>query len=173
MRMKPILLIDRFLATCECALAVVLFTGLVGVLTLNILMRNLAHATLPNTFEIAATLVLWLALVGGSLALRDRRHIKIEFLLRFLPPTWQCWADLAVSLFGIVVMGVLMVTALFFTHNEVAIFGRSGWTTIVFPLFFALAAFRFALQLVGALFPRHPYRPEWPTLFHPKSPPAP
>jgi C4-dicarboxylate transporter, DctQ subunit len=165
--------IDRFLAACECLLAVVLFTGLMGVLTLNILLRNLAHKALPNTFEIAATLVLWLALVGGSLALRDRRHIKIEFLLRYLPPAWERWTNLAVSLFGLMVMGILMVTALFFTHNEIAIFGRSGWTTVVFPLFFALAAFRFALQLGGALFPMRPYRPEWPALFHPKSPPAP
>ena len=171
--MKTILRIDRFLATCECLVAVALFTGLAGVLTLNILLRNLAHTSLPGTFEIAATLVLWLALVGGSLALRDRSHIKIEFLLRHLPSAWGRWAALAVSLFGLVVMGVLMVTALFFTHNEIAIFGRSGWTTLAFPLFFALATFRFVLQLVGALFPRHPYRPQWPSLFQPKSPPVP
>lgn len=171
--MKLVLRIDRILATGECLLAVALFLILMGVLTLNILLRNLAGASLPGTFEIAATLVLWLALVGGSLALRDRRHIKIEFLLRFLPVAWRDRASLAVALFGLVVMGVLLVAAVFFTSNEIAIFGRSGWLTVIFPLFFALVAFRFALQLYGALSHRHPYRPEWPPLFTPKTPPAP
>lgn len=171
--MNIIYRIDRFLALCECLAVVALSTALVLVLTLNILLRNLAHSSLPHTFEIAATLVLWLALVGGSLALRDGSHIKIEFLLRFLPETWRRWTGLAVSLFGLVVMGVLLVTALFFTHNEIAIFGRSGWTTVVFPLFFALGSFRFALQLGGSLSPGRPYRPQWPAFFQPKSPPAP
>ena len=171
--MKFITKIDYFLAACECLLAVGLFLLLMGVLTLNILLRNLAGTSLPGTFEIAAALVLWLALVGGSLALRDRRHIKIEFLLRFLPAAWRRGADLGVNLFGLVVMGVLMVTAFFFTRNEIAIFGTAGWATVIFPIFFALAAFRFALQFHGALCARHPYRPEWPRLFTPKSPPVP
>lgn len=118
-------------------------------------------------------MVLWLALVGASLALRDGRHIKIEFLRRFLPVTWGRWADLAVSLFGLVVMGVLMVAALFFTQGEIAIFGVTGWTTAVIPIFFALATFRFFLHMSGALFTKRPYRPEWPALFQPKSPLAP
>jgi TRAP-type C4-dicarboxylate transport system permease small subunit len=171
--MKIIFRIDRLLAFCECLLAVCLFLTLMGVLTVNILLRNLAGSSLPGTFDIAATLVLWLALVGGSLALRDRRHIKIEFLLRFVPQHWRRRADLAVALFGVVVMGGLLVTAVLFTGNEIAIFGRSGWTTVIFPLFFALAAFRFALQFHAALSPRHPYRPQWPDHFTLKTPPAP
>jgi TRAP-type C4-dicarboxylate transport system permease small subunit len=170
--MKFLTRLDRFLAACECLLAVGLFLALMGVLTLNILLRNLAGTSLPGTFEIAATLVLWLALVGGSLALRDRRHIKIEFLCRLLPSKGRRWADRAVSLFGLVVMGALWVTAVFFTQNEIAIFGRSGWKAVIFPSFFALAAFRFALQLLGAS-ARYPYRPEWPALFKPKPPSAP
>jgi TRAP-type C4-dicarboxylate transport system permease small subunit len=171
--MKLLSRIDRFLSACECLLAIGLFVALMGVLTLNILLRNLAGTSLPGTFDIAASLVLWLALVGGSLALRDRRHIKIEFLCRLLHAKGRRWADRAVSLFGLVVMGALLVTAVFFTRNEIAIFGRSGWKAVIFPSFFALAAFRFALHLLGALSARHPYRPEWPTLFKPKPPSAP
>jgi TRAP-type C4-dicarboxylate transport system permease small subunit len=171
--MKILLRIDRYLAACECLLAVCLFVALMGVLTVNILLRNLAGTSLPGTFDIAATLVLWLALVGGSLALRDRRHIKIEFLLRFVPAAWHHRADLAVSLFGVAVMGGLLVTAVLFTQNEIAIFGRSGWATVIFPLFFTLATFRFTLQAYGALSPRYSYRPEWPALFTLKTPPAP
>jgi hypothetical protein len=70
-------------------------------------------------------------------------------------------------------MGGLLVASVFFTYNEIAIFGRSGWLTAIFPLFFALTAFRFALQFYGALSLRHSYRPEWPSLFTPKAPPAP
>jgi C4-dicarboxylate transporter, DctQ subunit len=171
--MKLLNRIDSFLSTCECLLAVGLFLVLMGVLTLNILLRNLADTSLPGTFEIAAALVLWLALVGGSLALRDRRHIKIEFLRRLLPATGQRWAERVVSLFGLVVMGVLFIAAVFFTRNEIAIFGRSGWKAMIFPSFFALAAFRFALQLLGSLSARHAYRPQWPALFKPKPPSAP
>ncbi|MEJ2640666.1 MAG: TRAP transporter small permease [Desulfosarcinaceae bacterium] len=169
--MKLISRLDRILAACECLLTVGLFIVLMGVLTLNILLRNLIGTSLPGTFEIAAALVLWLALVGGSLALRDRRHIKIEFLRRLLPASGRRWADRAVSLFGVVVMGVMFVTAVSFTLNEIAIFGRSGWLAVIFPLFFALAVFRFGLQLLAA-FARFPYRPEWPGVFKPKPPSA-
>jgi TRAP-type C4-dicarboxylate transport system permease small subunit len=171
--MKLISRLDRFLAACECLLAVGLFIVLMGVLALNILLRNLAGTSLPGTIEIAATLVLWLALVGGSLALRDRRHIKIEFLCRLLPATGRRWAERAVALFGFAVMGALLVTAVFFIRNEIAIFGRSGWGAVIFPLFFALATFRFSLQLMGAISSRHPYRPEWPAVFKPKPPTVP
>ncbi|MDJ0782207.1 MAG: TRAP transporter small permease subunit [Desulfosarcinaceae bacterium] len=169
--MKSIQLVDRILAAGECVLAVCLFIALAGILTLNILLRNLAGTSLPGTFEMAANMVLWLALVGGSLALRDQRHIKIELIHRLLPETWQRRADQAVALFGLTVMATLLVTALFFVQNEIALFGRSGWVAVIFPLFFALAAFRFGLHLVGSRDPQHPYRPEWPLRFTPKSPP--
>jgi C4-dicarboxylate transporter, DctQ subunit len=170
--MKVLSRLDRIIAAGECLLAIGLFLALMGILTLNILLRDLAGSSLPDTFDIAASLVLWLALVGGSLALRDRRHIKIEFLCRLLPVGGRRWAERAVALFGVAVMGTLLITAVFFTRNEIAIFGRIGWRAVIFPLFCALATFRFGLQFIGALSERHSYRPEWPAVFKPKPPSA-
>jgi TRAP-type C4-dicarboxylate transport system permease small subunit len=46
------------------------------------------------------------------------------------------------------VMGILGVASIAFVRNEIEIFGSSGYVTLIFPLFFCLATFRFFIQLL-------------------------
>jgi TRAP-type C4-dicarboxylate transport system permease small subunit len=48
-----------------------------------------------------------------------------------------------------VIMAVLGYGSLDFVTNEVAIFGTRGWLAVVFPIFFALAFFRFFTQVLS------------------------
>jgi len=94
-------------------------------------------------------LVLWLALIGSTLALRENRHIRIELVLRFCPPRLGALAGRVCGLFGMAIMAVLGYGSLEFVTNEVAIFGARGWLAVVFPGFFAIAFFRFFTQVLA------------------------
>ncbi len=147
--------LDNVLARCEQAVACLLFFGLTAITFGTIVARNLFGASSQQLLELAPAGVLWIALVGASLALRQGRHIRLELFLRFVPERVRSWAQIAVGLFGAAVMGVLLAASFGFVQNEVAIFGVRGWIAVVFPFFFAVATFRYIL---GA-FRRSPEKP--------------
>ena len=143
--------LDGLLAAAEKVLAVLLSVALVLVVAAAVVARNLLQIPSQNLLEAAPILVLWLALVGASLALRSDRHIRLELVMRFAPPTARWVARLLVGLFGTAVMTLLCVAAFGFVHGEIELFGPRGWAGVIFPLFFAAAAFRCLLKAVAAV----------------------
>lgn len=143
---RILLRIDDQIQIIESILIVLLFAGLILLTGLNIFSRNLLGISYRQIFEVSPAIVLWLSLLGSTLALKRDRHIRIEILLRFLPVTWQRHLHRLVAVFGIVLMTVLAWTSLDFVHNEILIFGVRGLYGIVFPVFFILSGFRFTLK---------------------------
>lgn len=147
--LKWIQKIDDGLEKVERALAVGLFCLLIGLICVNIFTRNILHWVSHQLIELTPTVVLWLALVGATMALRHHCHIKIELLLRLIPPRGQRVVVGLTSMFGMGVCGLLAVAAVPFMRNEIVIFGAQGWAAICFPLFFTTALFRFGLNFLG------------------------
>ena len=141
--------IDDVLAACEKGLIVVLFSLLTLLMVFNIVSRNILHVSYQQALEVTPALVLWLALIGSSLALKNRRHIRLEIFLRYCPPLWRRTAEGAGCVFGMAVMSLLLWASLDFVRNEVALFGPAGWATVVFPLFFVLAVFRYLVLMLN------------------------
>lgn len=148
--MKAIRKLDHWLAMLEKTLAVMLFITLAGSIVFNIISRNLFHVSMDKILEFSPSLVLWLALIGSSLALKENRHIKLELFLKIVSPRIRNAAHAVSSVFGMAVMGILCVAAVEFVNNEVSVFGGKGWLSIIFPAFFSLAFFRFFIQLADA-----------------------
>lgn len=140
--------IDNGLEKLERALAVGLFCLLIGLICVNIFSRNILHRVSHQMIEFTPTIVLWLALVGATLALKHQKHIKIELLLRFMSHRGRRAATVLTSLFAMGICGVLAIAAVPFVRNEIVIFGARGWAAVCFPLFFAAAFFRFGLRLL-------------------------
>ena len=140
--------IDDFLAVIEKFLVVVFFSALILLIFFNIISRNLFHLSFQKILEIAPALVLWLVLVGSSLALKEKRHIKLELLLRFCSEKIRFSANIAASLFGMIITGILFIAALEFVTNEIAIFGWWGWISVIFPIFFLVSFFRYFVRMV-------------------------
>ena len=145
---KWILKIDDRLEKIERSVAVGLFSLLIGLICINILTRNIFHWTSHALLELAPTVVLWLALVGATLALKHQRHIKIELLLRFLPLPARRLATSLTRLFAMGICALLAWASVSFVYNEVVLLGAKGWMAICFPLFFSVAFFRFSLDLL-------------------------
>ena len=139
---------DDALAFAEKALIVFLFTALILLIVFNIVTRNIFNVSFQKVLEITPGFVLWLTLCGSTLALKNQRHIKLELLLRYLGTRARSFAKIISSIFGLTVMGVLFVASFEFVRGEVDIFGIRGWTAIIFPLFFVLSFFRYAVQIV-------------------------
>ena len=147
---------DAHLERFEKGAVIGLFTGIILLVFFNILTRNVLNESYQLIFEIAPAMVLWLALIGSSLALKHQRHIRIAILLRHLPGRLQQVAVLITSLFGMVVMGVLLLASLEFVQTETDLFGLMGWVSIVFPVFFSLSFLRYGLRVLVACSIRPP-----------------
>ena len=145
---KWILKIDNGLEKIERGVAVGLFSLLIGLICINILTRNILHWTSHALLELAPTVVLWLALVGATLALKQQRHIKIELLLRLLPHSTRRLAASLTRLFAMGICALLAWASITFVYNEVVLLGAKGWMAVCFPLFFTIAFFRFGIDLL-------------------------
>ncbi len=145
--MKLIQRIDDGLATVEKCLAVVLYAMLILMIGFNILSRNLFNFASGQVLEMLPMLVLWLALIGSTLAIKQQRHIKIEWLLRVCSRRIRFMAHIATCLFCMVVMGILLWVSLDFIKNEVDMFGPWGLVSIIFPLFFSISFFRYGAKI--------------------------
>ena len=142
--------LDDRLEFAEKALIVILFSSLILLICFNIITRNLFDYSFQRIMEAAPGIVLWLALFGSTLALKQNRHIKLEIFVRYLGRRGQCFARIFSSVVGLTIMGVLFIASIEFVKNEIQIFGRIGWISMAIPMFFLLASFRYALQMVGA-----------------------
>ncbi len=145
---KAIIRVDDALALFEKSLIVLCFSLLVFFIFFNILSRNFFHLPSHKIFEAGPNLVLWIALLGASLALKRQRHIRLELILRYCSGRIRLWAAVVVNLFGALVMGILLVTSFQFVGNEITMFGNWGRLSIIFPFFFCLAAFRYLAALL-------------------------
>jgi TRAP-type C4-dicarboxylate transport system permease small subunit len=141
--------IDHAAATVEKTLVVLLFAVLILSTVVNIAARNLFDRSFQQILEFTPVMVLWLALLGSTLALKYGRHIRLELLLRHVDSRLRKPARRAGCLFGAVVTGILFWSSVSFVQNEIGIFGSRGWTAAIFPMFFALATFRYLLGAAG------------------------
>ncbi|MBC2712715.1 MAG: TRAP transporter small permease subunit [Desulfosarcina sp.] len=145
---KTIKRLDDALALIEKSLIVLCFSLLVFFIVFNILSRNIFHLPSHKIFEAGPNLVLWLALLGASLALKQQRHIRLELVLRYCSERIRLWAAVARNLSGAAVMGILLVISFEFVKNEVAMFGVWGRLSVIFPIFFSAAVFRYLTGLL-------------------------
>lgn len=143
--------IDYGIEKAERWLAVGLFSILITLICVVVFTRIAGRFVNWNSHffvELSPTVVLWLALVGATLALKHQRHIKVELLLRFLSPLWRKLAISLTALFAMIICGLLAYASVPFLLDEVGGTGAKGWFVVCFPLFFMVAFFRFSLQLL-------------------------
>ena len=147
--MRFIRKIDEFLAVFEKSLVVIFFSALIILISFNVISRNLFQVSFQKILEISPSLVLWLALLGSSLALKNQRHIKLEILLRHSSDRFKTFAISAKSAFGMTIMGILFLVSIEFVGNEIDIFKKWGLISVIFPIFFATSFFRYFIQLMS------------------------
>lgn len=133
-------------------LAMILLLGLAQICLRNVFARGIAGAE-----ETQAHLVLWLGFVGASLATYEERHLRLDFLPRLLPLSWQPVLTLCTSLGAAIMCGLLcraaltMVVLEYQAHTTLTI-GIATWIAqSMIPVGFAVMGMRFALRALTLL----------------------
>ncbi len=129
----------------------------------QILLRNLFHSGIPSGGNLIRIAVLWLGLIGAMIASRERRHIKIDILSRFLPSRYQLQLHRLTSLVTALICLVVTWYGIGFVRMEYEQGYRlfdslPVWTTeVIIPFAFGLMGLRY---LLFALQPTPPGKPE-------------
>jgi C4-dicarboxylate transporter, DctQ subunit len=159
--------LDAMLAIIERTLIVLLLSGLIGLGFLQMLLRNLFASGLFWADEVLRHVVVWLGMLGASLATREQKHLSFDVLERWLPPWCQLWCTLLTNLIAVLVCMLLYTAAWRFIQDERAAgtrlaFGVATWVVqYIFPMGFLTMALRFVLHVHSSILQlaQHPSQP--------------
>ena len=151
-RYRWLKLAERWGQWTENALLFVLLTGLILLACSQIFLRNIFSMGFLWTDGVIRLAVLWLGLVGGIAASRDRKQIAIDVITRVLPVKVKRITDIIAHVFTAGITGLLAWYSLRFVQDSY-VFGEtllSGWPAWVFqlilPIGFAAICFRYILR---------------------------
>ena len=153
----------RTLGSCYERLEKILLVSLVILMVslgfLQILFRNLISVGIVWIDSLVRHLVLWIALVGASVATRENRHITIDVLSGRVSPGNYSKIRGAVQLFSALVCLLLVSPAIRFVQNDYVAgktlaFGIPLWLSqAVMPAMMLIMGARFLLQGLKNIFP--------------------
>lgn len=138
----------------EDLLIAFLLTATMGLALFQIILRNVMGTGIVWGDVLVRILVLWIGMAGAMAATRERKHISIDLLTRFLSPGLRRVADSLTALFA---AGVCLVAAYFslqFVLSEYAtgdlVFGRIPYWVCesILPLAFTVIALRYGVQFL-------------------------
>ncbi|MEM8983619.1 MAG: TRAP transporter small permease [Pseudomonadota bacterium] len=138
--------LSRLVQWIEDGALVLVLVGLIGLASLQILLRNGFDTGVAWGDEAIRLMVLWLAMLGAIAASRGDRHIRIDILGRMLPRRLQQAAMLVVDLFTIAVLVVLTWQSVRFVRDAIAFEDTlldglpAWWFQLILPVGFGLMA---------------------------------
>lgn len=160
--MKFLRAIDRWLARAEGIALVALLSAMVGVSFLQVLLRNAFHFGIEGADILLRHGVLWIALLGASLATRQARHIRIDIFPKLIPPGYRRLVEALTSLATFAVSASLVAAAWTLVGLEreartVLVLGLPTWTAqVILPVGFLFITFRLGLRTIETILNRSP-----------------
>jgi TRAP-type C4-dicarboxylate transport system permease small subunit len=133
----------------EEAVLGLLMASMVLLGTLQILFRNVFSISLFWIDPLLDQSVLWIALLGASVATRKDRHISIDFLSGRLGPRSRSWVRSGLFIFSSAVCLLLVRPALQFVQEErevgkILAFGIPVWASqTIMPVMLTVLGLRF------------------------------
>src|SRR5574339_1245005 len=101
---SPLLRVTRFLEDC---MMIVLVSTMILVAGAQIVLRNLFDTGFGWSDPLLRVMVMWVGLVGAMAATRERRHITIDVLTRFLPARGRQVSGVITDIFSTLVCALL------------------------------------------------------------------
>lgn len=147
----------RYIGLVEDGVLALLLTVMIAVATLQILLRNLWDTGLVWGEPFTKVLVLWVGLLGAMVATRQRNHINVDVLSRFLPATAKAVSQIINGLFAAAVCAVVAFYAARLTLLDKAsptiAFGVvPTWVCeLIIPVGFGAIALRYLLIAAAAM----------------------
>jgi len=143
--------------TFEDGLLVVMLTGMILVAATQILLRNVFDTGLAWGDPLLRMMVLWLGLLGAMVATRDRNHISIDVLSRYLPARARRVSHLITDCFTLIVCALLAFHGARFVWQDQAAGVRvfadlPAWLfELIIPIGFSVICARYLLHFIMTL----------------------
>ncbi len=147
----------RLFARGEDGLLVLTLAIMIGLAAVQIGMRNLDLGGVSWGDPLLRVLVLWTGMLGALVATRERNHITVDVLSRFLSPEQRRWTHVATDLFAAAVCSTIAWHAARFVSFEweaggLAFGAVPAWAAaIILPAGFGVMALRFASACIRGL----------------------
>ncbi len=150
--------INRLVSAVEDVL-IVLFLGVMVIMVLlQIILRNLYQTGIMGGDDLVRHLVLWIAFFGAGVATRSNAHVRMDALTNFMSDQMIKYADIIVSIFSLIISGVLVYASFNFVYIEFQTQGRSPFLNLpiwlmqsILPLGYLLLTCRFAHNCLIAI----------------------
>ena len=78
--------IDNAIKKTEAAVACIMLVAIVLIGTLQIIFRFMLTSSLVWSEELMRYLFVWLAFITASIAVREHKHISVDFVTSYMPP---------------------------------------------------------------------------------------
>lgn len=149
----------RRLAQLEFLLASLLLAAIVALVFLAAIARSFGHPLIWSV-DMAQLLFIWVCFLGAARAMREKGHLGIDLLIRWLPPKHRFKLELILSIVVLVFFGILAVEGYQLTTlNMRRQFGDSGisyaWVTSAVPVGCIMLAIALLNNIVRAWPGRH------------------
>ncbi|HBN08798.1 MAG TPA: hypothetical protein DD435_09160 [Cyanobacteria bacterium UBA8530] len=156
--LKPFHQLDRHVKALESCVIVVLMSAMLLLGTTQILLWNLFHQGQGWIDPCLRHLVLWTAMIGGTMATSADRHLNMDVLPRLLSPRVKKITDILVDLAAALVVGILAAVTVVFVRQEAASGGMAGFLNLarwqvqlILPVAFTVMSGRFLLSALDNL----------------------
>jgi TRAP-type C4-dicarboxylate transport system permease small subunit len=143
-----------FLQRFEDGFLIGLLALMIGIAVLQIILRNFFGLGIPWGDQLTRILVLWVGLFGAMVAARQKNHISIDLLTRYLPPTFRKWSTCVISLFTSIICAVVAYYGFSFVRYEfeggnIAFAFLPSWISAsIIPIAFSSIALRYFFYAV-------------------------
>jgi len=97
----------QLIARIEDGLLVILLSTMIVLAGSQIILRNIFSTGFVESDSILKILVLWVGMLGAVVATRERKHISIDILSRYLSAKHRAYSEIIIDVFVVIVCGML------------------------------------------------------------------
>ncbi|MEE9122273.1 MAG: TRAP transporter small permease [Syntrophobacteria bacterium] len=147
--------ISRFFGHLEKWVLVLLISFLAAFAVAQIILRNFFSFGLVWGDDLLRHGVLWISFLGAARATLEKKHIRIDLLSRVLPARLMFIADFMCCFISFLICLALFWASWNFVQDEQLTGGIAfasipyWWVELIFPISFALMAFRFGFSCIS------------------------
>lgn len=154
---KVLSIFDNILEKIERTVLISILSFVIGLSFLQVILRNFFGWGFIWGDIFLRHMVLWLGLIGASIATKENRQINIDIVSRVLHSKSKLIINILISLISVYVCYLLFKASISFVTAEksfeTTIFNDfPAWIfQIIFPFAFFIIAYRFALNVLNNL----------------------
>jgi TRAP-type C4-dicarboxylate transport system permease small subunit len=143
--------ISRWIEKGSIALCIVCGAILVSITFIAVIFRYIIHTPIRWSEELARMLLIWIVFFGGNIAIREGRHLSLDFLENAFSPALKRILEMFSVVVGLIFFAIVFYTSLLMM-NEIGSVARLSVIRVSMAVpYFALpaGAFLMVFQLIN------------------------